>query len=112
MRDNDGRKLDHKTPHARRVMAPGGLVLNRRALVSHELSSFDHIIRQVEARLNAFLQVRFQQRDIEVDDEDSPPRHGWLYQAHLMMLMTTLVAIALAEVWWVVYLGLPDKRYG
>jgi hypothetical protein len=87
------------------------LVLNRRSQISQEASSFEHVVRQIESRVGAFLESRLQlegQRELLDGGEATPPTTAqWTVYASLFAVL--LVAV-LGEGVWLLNLGDGSTR--
>jgi hypothetical protein len=82
------------------------LVLNRQSQISQEASSFEHVVRQIESRVGAFLESRLQlegQRDL-LDDAPFMPRTPVQVTLYASLLGVLLFAV-IGEAVWLINLG-------
>lgn len=84
--------------------------LNRRSGFSEEASSFEHLVKQVEARVNRFLDTRLG-LESEILQEELADKGNKLSPRTRLVAMPFFIFLPIFEVSWLFYLGQSKNSY-
>jgi hypothetical protein len=84
-------------------------VLNRRSEFSQENSSFEQLVKHVEARMNRFLDTRLGLESAILQEDFVDEGRG--LSPKMIAVMPPFMLFIILEVWWLLYLGRPAHSY-